>query len=109
MSRFLAASLAVIASIVLMFTAYALDPLDPTVSGGAFIALALAIPVFIGAYVLERLGLRKPRTVALVVAAVLCGLTLHAMGLVAWLVLAAFTVAQYALRNSRAFRLRHSA
>lgn len=109
MSRFLAASLAVVLSVVLMFTAYALDPLDPTVSGGAFIALVLAVPIFAGSWALERLGVRRPRTVALVVAALLCGTAWSGMSLVAWSILAAFTVLQYALRNSRAFRLRHSA
>ena len=109
MSRFLAASLAVILSFVLMFSAYALDPLDPTVSGGAFIALVLTIPTFAGSWALQRLDVRKPRTVALVVAALLCALAWSGMSLVAWSILAAFTVLQYALRNSRAFRLRHSA
>lgn len=108
MSRVLAAFLTFLFSVVLIAVTQVVNPGETILSGGAMIAAALCIPVFLTSWGLEKFRLRHPRIVALVIWGLLCAVALH-FGAIALAILAAFTVLQYALRHSAAFRLRRTA
>lgn len=109
MSRVLAAFLTILFSAVGMLVTQVVNPGEVVLSGGLMVAAVLSLVAFPLSFAFDRwIGLRYPRTIAMAVVLLPCLLALH-FGLIGWGVVLAFTLLQFALRRSNAFRLKRTA